>query len=75
MGMTLRVPESQAVLQELRETKPLLPVVMIGDRIRTEEMEEMVTLGALGYMDIPSDPDAFKCKCLAFFCDPDKFDQ
>jgi two-component system OmpR family response regulator len=74
LSMNLRYCETRAVLTELRNAYPALPVVVMGEARQADALWEAMQLGAMGYFFAPTSPDVLKTKCLAFFRDPEKPD-
>ncbi len=74
MSMNLKLLESQTVLEELLQTNPAIPILLLGERRQRAKMEELISLGASACMEVPIDPDLFKVKILAFFTVPDQPD-
>ena len=56
-----------AVLQELRDRYPSLPVIAMSHSIQIDRLRQAVRLGAKEYIVKPFDTDLFRKKCLFVF--------
>lgn len=56
-----------AVLQELRDRYPAIPVIAMSHAILIDRLRQAVKLGATEYLVKPFDSELFKKKCLRAF--------
>lgn len=56
-----------AVLQELRERYPSIPVIAMSHSILIDRLRQAIRLGAREYLVKPLDTELFKTKCLFVF--------
>lgn len=56
-----------AVLQEMSERFPTVPVIAMSDAAHIGKLRQAVTMGAREYLIKPFDPELFRRKCLCVF--------
>jgi DNA-binding NtrC family response regulator len=57
-----------AVLQEMCERFPSVPVIVMSDAQHIAKLRQAMKLGAKEYLVKPFDPELVRCKCLSVFC-------
>jgi DNA-binding NtrC family response regulator len=67
--LELDMPGAMAVLQELRDRYPSLPVIAMSQSILIDRLRQAVKLGAREYVVKPFDAELFRRKCLLVFDD------
>jgi CheY-like chemotaxis protein len=62
-------PGGMAVLQEIQERFPMIPVIVMSDSIHVGRLRQAVQAGAKEYLVKPFDPELFRRKCVSVFLD------
>jgi len=70
MSLGLRIFPSLAVLAELRQTYPALPVIVMAPRDPPNLLSDAWQCGATGHVTVPFNLESFNSQCLSCFGNP-----